>query len=84
MRLCAKSNIKLGIFYLGQLAKKFQSELIYTAGGYNAGPHNMKKWINRWNGMSLDNFVEEIPFNETRNYVKPYCADCTVTILLLC
>ena len=65
-----KLNIKLGIFYLGQLAKKFQSELIYTAGSYNAGPHNMKKWINRWNGISLDNFVEKIPFNETKNYVK--------------
>ena len=63
-------NIKLGIFYLGQLAKRFQSELIYTAGSYNAGPHNMKKWIKRWNGIPLDNFVEEIPFNETRNYVK--------------
>jgi len=65
-----KINIKLGIFYLGKLAKRFQSELIYTAGGYNAGPHNMKKWINRWNGMPLDNFVEKIPFNETKNYVK--------------
>ncbi len=65
-----KINIKLGTFYLGRLAKKFQSELIYTAGGYNAGPHNMKKWINRWNGITLDKFVEEIPFNETRNYVK--------------
>ena len=63
-------NTKLGTFYLGRLAEKFQSELIYTAGSYNAGPHNMIKWINRWDGKSLDAFVEQIPFKETRNYVK--------------
>ena len=63
-------NTKLGTSYLGTLAEKFQSELIYTAGGYNAGPHNMIKWINRWSGKSLDAFVEQIPFKETRNYVK--------------
>ena len=63
-------NTKLGTFYLGRLANKFNSELIYTAGGYNAGPKNMSKWINRWNGNSLDDFVEQIPFKETRKYVK--------------
>ena len=63
-------NTKLGTFYLGRLANKFKSELIYTAGSYNAGPENMSKWINRWNGKSLDDFVEQIPFKETRKYVK--------------
>jgi soluble lytic murein transglycosylase-like protein len=63
-------NTKLGTFYLGRLANRFKSELIYTAGSYNAGPENMRKWINRWNGKSLDDFVEQIPFKETRKYVK--------------
>lgn len=63
-------NTRLGTLYLGRLSNKFKSELIYTAGGYNAGPRNMSKWINRWNGKSLDVFVEQIPFKETRNYVK--------------
>ena len=63
-------NTQLGTLYLGRLSNKFKSELIYTAGGYNAGPRNMSKWINRWNGKSLDVFVEQIPFKETRNYVK--------------
>jgi soluble lytic murein transglycosylase len=44
--------------------------LIYTAGSYNAGPSNMRKWIKRWRGKSLDEFVEQIPFSETRKYVK--------------
>lgn len=63
-------NARLGTLYLGSLADRFKSELIYTAGSYNAGPHNMLKWINRWRGKSLDAFVEQIPFTETRNYVK--------------
>ena len=63
-------NTRLGTLYLGSLADRFKSELIYTAGSYNAGPHNMKKWINRWRGESIDDFVEQIPFTETREYVK--------------
>ena len=63
-------NTQLGTLYLGRLSNQFKSELIYTAGSYNAGPQNMSKWINRWNGKSLDAFVEQIPFKETRNYVK--------------
>ena len=63
-------NARLGTLYLGRLSSQFKSELIFTAGGYNAGPHNMNKWINRWNSKSLDTFVEQIPFKETRNYVK--------------
>lgn len=63
-------NTRLGTLYLGSLAERFKSELIHTAGSYNAGPHNMIKWINRWRGESIDAFVEQIPFSETREYVK--------------
>ena len=63
-------NIRLGTLYLGSLADRFKSELIYTAGSYNAGPSNMLKWIKRWKGKSNDAFVEQIPFSETRKYVK--------------
>ena len=63
-------NTLLGTTYLGGLSKRFKSELIYTAGSYNAGPHNMIKWIKRWKGEPIDVFVEQIPFNETKNYVK--------------
>ncbi len=63
-------NTRLGTGYLGQLAKRFQDKLILTAGSYNAGPSNMKRWLKRWKGLSVDEFVETIPFLETRNYVK--------------
>jgi tetratricopeptide (TPR) repeat protein len=63
-------NTRLGTLYLGRLSDRFKSELIYTAGSYNAGPSNMLKWIKRWRGKSIDAFVEQIPFSETRKYVK--------------
>ncbi len=63
-------NARLGTSYLGHLASRFEDELILTAGSYNAGPGNMGKWLKRIRFHSLDEFVEDIPFEETRNYVK--------------
>ncbi len=63
-------NILLGSSYLGKLATRFGNELIYAAGGYNAGPHRMKKWRKSFGKLPMDEFVESIPFRETRNYVK--------------
>ncbi|MBF0279330.1 MAG: transglycosylase SLT domain-containing protein [SAR324 cluster bacterium] len=63
-------NIRLGTHYLGTLARQFHKEIIYAAGGYNAGGHRMKKWLKSSGNLPLDEFVESIPFRETRNYVK--------------
>jgi soluble lytic murein transglycosylase len=38
---------------------------------YNAGPMNVSSWFSPWTGnIDLDDFVEQIPFRETREYVK--------------
>ena len=63
-------NMLLGTHYLGKMASKFDDELVYTAGGYNAGPTNMQRWLKTWNNVSPEEFVEHIPFKETRNYIK--------------
>ncbi len=63
-------NTRLGTSYLGRLAGRFEDELIFTAGSYNAGPGNMKNWLKRIQYRSLEEFVEDIPFEETREYVK--------------
>ncbi len=63
-------NIRLGTHYLGGLAKRFNQNIIFASGGYNAGPHNMKKWVKRDGKLPADEFVEMIPYRETRNYVK--------------
>ncbi len=64
-----KINIQLGTSYLGQISRRF-GEVIQIAGSYNAGPGRMKEWLKRFPDRDLDEFVESIPYIETRNYVK--------------
>lgn len=65
-----QTNIRLGVSYLGELLRQFDGELVYAVGAYNAGPTNMKKWIEQWGSLPKNQFVENIPFEETRKYVK--------------
>ena len=46
-----------------------------AAAAYNAGPESAVKWVKDKGGLPLDLFVEEIPFRETRGYVKQVLAD---------
>jgi soluble lytic murein transglycosylase len=67
-------NITLGSDYLGRLVSGFGGSYILAIASYNAGPTNVRKWIKRF-GMPPDsaegavNWIESIPFTETRNYV---------------
>ena len=45
------------------------------AASYNAGPHNVARWLDRRTGEPMDLFVERIPFRETRQYVKRVAAN---------
>ncbi len=64
-------NIRFGVWYLGQLVKKFRGRLALAAAAYNGGPHNVDQWLRaRAATAELDEFVEEIPMRETRLYVK--------------
>jgi len=63
-------NIKLGSRYLGQLAEKFNHNPIYTIAAYNAGPDIVSKWAQQFGGSDPDEFIETIPYTETRLYVK--------------
>lgn len=64
-------NIRLGSRYLKYLLKKYKGNLTYVFSAYNAGEGNLKRWIRdgRFKGSALDN-IEQIPFHETRMYVK--------------
>ncbi|MBL6785652.1 MAG: lytic transglycosylase domain-containing protein [Rickettsiales bacterium] len=72
-----KYNLELGSYYINQLLNKFDNSYILAVASYNAGPNNVKKWIKR-NGDVRDyndiydtiDWVEKIPFPETRNYVQ--------------
>lgn len=70
----ADYNMKLGARYLGNMVDNFGGSYIMAAAGYNAGPGRPLQWINdcgdpRAPGVDPLDFIECIPFSETRNYV---------------
>ncbi len=64
-----KKNLHIGIFYLSNLIKEFGS-YTYAIAAYNAGEEIVKKWLQNRNYKSVDEFIEDIPYSETRNYAK--------------
>jgi len=61
-------NIKLGTAYLSEMLDRFDNNLAVAAAAYNAGPHRVKHWIK--NSLAQDQWIESIPYRETRSYVK--------------
>jgi soluble lytic murein transglycosylase len=61
-------NIQIGSIYLGRMLKQFGHPGL-AAAAYNAGPHRVKQWL-LGPKVPFDEFVEQIPFSETRGYVK--------------
>ncbi len=64
------TNIRLGTLYLKEMLDKFGGRPEYAFAAYNAGDNRVADWqsIRKYNGM--DEFVESIPFTETREYVQ--------------
>ncbi len=62
-------NIRIGGTYLGELYARFQHPALALA-SYNAGPGAVSGWLKARGGLQLDEWVEEIPLDETRGYVK--------------
>jgi soluble lytic murein transglycosylase len=63
-------NIKLGSFHLGWLINRFEGQTALAVAAYNAGEKRVDRWTKDKKELSLDVWVEQIPFKETRNYVK--------------
>ncbi len=67
-------NIMLGTSYLGQIIDGFDGSYVLGIASYNAGPGSVRRWINDMGrpkknlGATL-NWIESIPYGETRNYV---------------
>jgi len=65
-----ETNIRLGVGYLAQLLQQFSGNVMYTVAAYNAGPAAVSDWILKRGDKEPDVFVEFIPYQETRQYVK--------------
>ncbi|MFW2177941.1 MULTISPECIES: transglycosylase SLT domain-containing protein [unclassified Moraxella] len=66
----ADTNIRYGTFYLSDVIKKFGGQAVLATAGYNAGPNKAKTWQPEGGTLSADQYVESIPYPETRDYVK--------------
>jgi soluble lytic murein transglycosylase len=69
MLTTAESNIKMGTAYFADLVQQFGG-LHFALATYNAGPSRIAKWIAAKPGLERDEFIDDIPFPETQNYVK--------------
>ena len=68
-------NMRLGTAYLQGLLDQFGGALPLALAGYNAGPHRVQSWLTAQGdplagGADMVDWIEMIPFNETRNYVQ--------------
>ncbi|MGX9418385.1 transglycosylase SLT domain-containing protein [Vibrio sp. WJH972] len=67
----ADKNIELGSIYFAELMKKYNQNRILALAAYNAGPHRVDRWLSERAGrLDAYQFIESIPFNETRRYVQ--------------
>lgn len=68
-------SLRIGSHYLRELLDGFRGHHVLSTAGYNAGPGRPRQWQNRNGALGADlyqaiNWIEMIPFTETRNYVQ--------------
>ncbi len=63
-------NINFGTWYLDYTHDKYKNNSLLAVASYNAGPGNVGKWLKRFSKNDPDEFVEQIPFKETKGYVE--------------
>ena len=64
-----ETNLRLGSWYLSSLLQEFKGKEIWALTAYNAGPHMAREWLAKNPAAPEDEFVENIPYTETKNYV---------------
>jgi soluble lytic murein transglycosylase len=67
-------NMRLGTIYLAGLIKRFGA-VPFAVAAYDAGPHRVQQWLDEDtpdtnNAAAMTDWIETIPFAETRNYVQ--------------
>ena len=69
-------NATLGAHFLGEQLDRFNGSYVLTFAGYNAGPRRASEWVEKYGdprGKPIDqvvDWIERIPYSETRNYVQ--------------
>jgi soluble lytic murein transglycosylase len=64
-----EANLRMGTLYFSRLVKQFGGTH-YALASYNAGENRVVRWKAERPGLDEDEFIDDIPFPETQNYVK--------------
>ena len=65
-----EDNVNIGTYYLDFTHKKYNNNSALAVASYNAGPNAVAKWVSRYGLKDMDEFVEKIPYRETKGYVE--------------
>lgn len=71
-------NIRLGTSYLGSMIARYDGNHVLATAAYNAGPHRVDRWLPQSSVVDARIWIENIPFNETRDYVRRVLAAETI------
>jgi soluble lytic murein transglycosylase len=71
-----KTSLDFGTHYLRQMSERYDGAVEKVLAAYNAGPDRVDEWVAAWHGpRSAEEFIEDIPFTETRGYVMVVLAN---------
>jgi soluble lytic murein transglycosylase len=73
-----ETSLRLGILHLRQVLDQYEGKLEWALAGYNAGEHRVDRWMTRLATSDPAEFVESIPFTETRTYVQAVLRNAAV------
>lgn len=76
------TNVRLGVEYLNRLLVSFNQNMVYALAAYNAGPTKVGQWVALRSTLPPLEFIESIPFTETRNYVKKILRNYAIYLTL--
>jgi len=83
LRLDGDYSIRLGSHYLAELIDRFDGSLLLAVAAYNAGPARVTQWLKRYGDprkgfIGPIDWIESLPFSETRNYVQRVFESLTI------
>ncbi|HJN73157.1 MAG TPA: transglycosylase SLT domain-containing protein [Myxococcota bacterium] len=64
------TNLRIGSRYFESLSQRYRGNSYLSMAGYNAGEGNVKKWLDRFGNLPTDEWIESVPYRETRRYIK--------------
>jgi len=72
-----EKNANIGAAYMSQMLERFKGNYAKATASYNAGPHRIPRWLPKQT-ISAPRWIESIPYDETRNYVRAVMSYTTI------